>query len=234
MQASIPRNLASGAPADCRSRDTACQRTPLLDRSIPITVICMNENHALCATPEWADHIHREVLGSLLTEIDLGEEMLEIGPGPGAATEWLRTRVRRLVAIEVDPESAQRLAARFTGTNVEVLTGDATQLEFADASFDSVGTFTMLHHVPTVTAQNQLLREAWRVLRPAGILVGSDSLASTGLHEFHAGDTYNPIEASSLIARLQTVGFDHVMVSVGYDVRFVARKPGDEPVECES
>lgn len=71
----------------------------------------MNENHALCATPEWADHIHREVLGSLLTEIDLGDEMLEVGPGPGAATEWLRKRVRRLVAIEVDPDFAQRLAS---------------------------------------------------------------------------------------------------------------------------
>ena len=99
---------------------------------------------------------------------------------------------------------------------------------------NSVGTFTMLHHLPTVTLQNQVLKEAWRVLRPAGILVGSDSLASTDLHDFHAGDTYNPIEASSLIPRLQTIGFDHVMVSVGYDVRFVARKPGDEASHCTS
>ncbi|MGA7987706.1 MAG: class I SAM-dependent methyltransferase [Candidatus Dormiibacterota bacterium] len=197
-----------------------------------LTVVCMNANHALCATPEWADHIHREVLGSLLTELDLGDEMLEIGPGPGAATEWLRTRVRRLVAIEVDPEAAQRLADRYNGSNVEVATGDASHLDFADESFDSVGTFTMLHHLPTLATQNQVLKEAWRVLRPAGILVGSDSLASTHLHDFHNGDTYNPIEASSLIPRLQTIGFDHVMVSVGHDVRFVARKPSGEHSHC--
>jgi ubiquinone/menaquinone biosynthesis C-methylase UbiE len=194
----------------------------------------MNENHACCSTPEWAEHIHREVLGSLLSEIDLGHEMLEIGPGPGAATEWLRKRVRRLVAIEVDPESAHRLAIRYTASNVEVVTGDASRLAFDDASFDSVGTFTMLHHLPTATLQNQVLKEAWRVLRPAGILVGSDSLGCTELHEFHAGDTYNPIEPSSLIARLQTIGFDHVMVSVGYDVRFVARKPTSEASQCTS
>jgi SAM-dependent methyltransferase len=204
----------------------------LFDATVPLIVVCMNENHALCATPEWADHIHHEVLGSLLSEIDLGHEMLEIGPGPGAATEWLRTRVRRLVAVEVDPELAQRLSTRYDGSNVEVLTGDASRLDFEDESFDSVGTFTMLHHLPTVTLQNQVLKEAWRVLRPAGILVGSDSLASTDLHGFHSGDTYNPIEASSLIPRLQTIGFDHVMVSVGYDVRFVARKPGDEGSGC--
>ena len=184
----------------------------------------MNGNHALCATTEWADHIHREVLGSMLSEIDLGDQMLEVGPGPGAATEWLRKRVRRLIAVEVDPESAQRLATRYTASNVEVVTGDAASLAFDDASFDSVGTFTMLHHLPTVALQNQVLEEAWRVLRPAGILVGSDSLGCTELHDFHAGDTYNPIEPSSLITRLQTIGFDHVMVSVGYDVRFVARK----------
>jgi ubiquinone/menaquinone biosynthesis C-methylase UbiE len=194
----------------------------------------MNENHALCATPEWADHIHREVLGSLLSEINLGDEMLEIGPGPGAATEWLRKRVRRLVAIEVDPEAAERLAARYADSNVEVLTGDASRLAFDDASFDSVGTFTMLHHLPTVALQNRVLSEAWRVLRPAGILVGSDSLGTTDLHDFHAGDIYNPVEPASLIPRLQTIGFDHVMVSVGYDIRFVARKPEDSETRCTS
>jgi SAM-dependent methyltransferase len=214
---------------DCRSCDTACQRTRLLVERPAVNVVQMNENHALCATVEWADHIHREVLGSLLSEIDLGDEMLEVGPGPGAATEWLRKRVRRLVAIEVDPESAQRLASRYAASNVEVVTGDASRLEFDGASFDSVGTFTMLHHVPTVALQNQVLSEAFRVLRPAGILVGSDSLGCTELHDFHAGDTYNPIEPSSLIPRLQTIGFDHVMVSVGYDIRFVARKPDSEP-----
>jgi SAM-dependent methyltransferase len=225
MHAAISRALVCGTSTDCRSRDTACQRTPLLAAKATVNVGRMNENHALCATPEWADHIHRDVLGSLLSEIDLGDEMLEVGPGPGAATEWLRKRVRRLVAVEADPESAQLLAARYPASNVEVVTGDASRLAFDDASFDSVGTFTMLHHLSTVTLQNQVLKEAWRVLRPAGILVGSDSLGSTKLHDFHAGDIYNPVEPSSLIARLQTIGFDHVMVSVGNDVRFVARKP---------
>jgi len=90
----------------------------------------MNENHVLCSTPEWAEHMHDEVLGPLLAGIDVGKEMLEIGPGPGAATEWLRRRVARLVAVELDPAAAKHLAARFAGSNVEVVRGDASKLEF--------------------------------------------------------------------------------------------------------
>ena len=194
----------------------------------------MNENHALCATPEWADHIHREVLGSLLEEINLGDEMLEIGPGPGAATEWLRTRVRRLVAIEVDSGGCR--AARCPVRGLECRGADgrcvATRIRRRVLRF-----CRYVHDAASpadVALQNKVLSEAWRVLRPAGILVGSDSLGTTDLHDFHAGDTYNPIEPASLISRLQTIGFDHVMVSVGYDIRFVARKPDDGETRCAS
>ena len=85
MQAAIPCTISRRARPDCRSCDTTCQRTRLFIATATVNVVLMNENHALCATPEWADHIHHEVLGSLLTEIDLGDEMLEVGAGPGAA-----------------------------------------------------------------------------------------------------------------------------------------------------
>ena len=168
----------------------------------------VNENHAkLCPSPEWAAYIQNDLLPSLTAGVDLGDEMLEVGPGPGAATDWLRRRVRRLVALEVEDEAVAALAARHGGTNVEVVAGDATEMTFADASFDSVGSFTMLHHLPTAALQNKVLSEAFRVLRPGGVLLGSDSLASDDLHHFHAGDTYNPVDPTSLLVRLQTLGF---------------------------
>jgi protein-L-isoaspartate O-methyltransferase len=102
----------------------------------------MNENHSkLCPSPEWADWMRGELLPSLTAGVDLGAEMLEIGPGPGAATGWLRHRVRRLVALEIDEEAAAKLAVQYDGGNVEVRVGDATAMTFGDASFDSVGTF---------------------------------------------------------------------------------------------
>jgi SAM-dependent methyltransferase len=167
----------------------------------------MNENHArLCSSPEWMEFIADELLPSLTGHVDLGAQFLELGPGPGAATEWLRHRVERLTAVEV--------------------VADAGSLSFPDCSFDSVGSFTMLHHVPTPEVQNKLLAGAFRVLRPGGIFIGSDSLASDDLRDFHDGDTYNPIAPPCLLARLLALGFTCSVV-VDYDLRFVARKPSE-------
>jgi ubiquinone/menaquinone biosynthesis C-methylase UbiE len=185
----------------------------------------MNENHErVCTSPEWADHIQNEILPILTRDVDLGKEMLEIGPGPGAATEWLRHKVAQLTAVEVDEAAAAALASRYAGTNVQIVTGSAAELAYPDESFDSAGCFTMLHHVPTLALQNKILAEAFRVLRPGGVLIGSDSLASTHLHEFHEADTYNPVEPASLLPRLQTLGFGRITVTVDDSLLFVAAK----------
>ncbi|HTW19068.1 MAG TPA: class I SAM-dependent methyltransferase [Mycobacteriales bacterium] len=188
----------------------------------------MNSNHQqLCPSPEWATFIQEELLPGLAERVELGQEMLEIGPGPGAATDWLRQRVKRLVAIEIDPEAAAKLAQRFTDSNVEVVTGNATEVPYDADSFDSVGTFTMLHHVPTLAGQSAILAEALRVLRPGGVLIGSDSLGSTELHEFHVDDTYNPIDPAGLLVVLRALGFDRITVTVDGIITFIAHKPGD-------
>ena len=189
----------------------------------------MNENHAqVCPSPEWAEYIQHDILPMLTRDVDLGSAMLEIGPGPGAATSWLAGKVSKLTAVEVDPDAARLLADRYAGTNVEILTGSGTELDYPAGSFDSVGCFTMLHHLPTAALQNSILAEAFRVLRPGGFLIGSDSLASDGLHHFHEGDTYNPVEPASLLTRLQTLGFAPVTVIVNDSVLFIAGKPGDD------
>jgi SAM-dependent methyltransferase len=187
----------------------------------------MNENHALCATQEWASFLHESVLEPLVAGVDLGEDMIEFGPGPGASTSWLCHRVRRLTVVELDPVAAARLSEKFENTNVTVITGDCTRTGLADGSFDSVGTFTMLHHIPTQATQLAVLAEAFRLLKPGGVLVGSDSLASTELHDFHEGDTYNPIDPARLLVFLQACGFGRLSLHVDTGQRFTAHKSVD-------
>jgi SAM-dependent methyltransferase len=186
----------------------------------------VNKNHAeLLGTAQWAAFLHEEVLPVATHGVDLGDDLLEIGPGPGAATDWLRHRVRRLVALDLDPEAAATLGERFAGTNVEAVAGDATALPYPDGSFDTVGLFTMLHHVPTPARQDALLAGALRALRPGGTLIGSDSLPSDRLHRFHEGDTYNPVEPAAFLTRLQVAGFGEITLTVGHNLIFRARKP---------
>src|SRR4051794_33371429 len=130
----------------------------------------MNEAHRQCGSDEWRAVVRNAILPWALDELDLGDEVLEVGPGYGATTDVLAESVPRLTAVELDGELAAMLTDRFAPKpHVTVLVGDATQLQFPENLFSSVVSFTMLHHVPTVASQDLLFREAARVLRPGGL-----------------------------------------------------------------
>jgi SAM-dependent methyltransferase len=81
----------------------------------------------------------------------------------------------------------------------------------------------MLHHVPSVTLQDQLLAEAWRVLRPGGVFAGLDTASGVLLRLAHIGDTMVPVDPTTLSHRLETAGFDEVEVKKGLgEFRFQA------------
>src|SRR3954449_9715045 len=84
---------------------------------------------------------------------------------------------------------------------------------------------TILHHLPTQAQQFATVAEAFRLLRPGGVLLGADSLASQELHAFHEGDTYNPIDPARLLVFLQAAGFTHVTLAVDRGLRFTGHKP---------
>lgn len=138
---------------------------------------------------------------------DLGEDVLEIGPGPGLTTELLSARVARLSVLELDPALAEDLARTSEATGVSVIEGDATSMPFESARFSGAVSFTMLHHVPDPDLQDQLFAEVCRVLRPGGLFVASDSVASVELAALHEGDVYNPVDPTGLSDRLDVAGF---------------------------
>jgi len=105
------------------------------------------------------------------------------------------------------------LMDRFAGNRaVAIVRGDATTLDFHDGRFSGAACFTMLHHVPTAELQDRLFSEVARVLRPAGVFVAGDSLASPELEGHHEGDTYNPVDPVDLAHRLEAAGFIDVDV----------------------
>jgi ubiquinone/menaquinone biosynthesis C-methylase UbiE len=182
----------------------------------------MNQGHLeLCASEEWRAVLTEQILPWALTDISLGEDVIEVGPGPGLTTDALRAALPKLTAVEIDPDLAGKLADRMQGTNVEVLNADATALPLDDDRFTGAVSFSMLHHVPTAELQDQLLAELARVLAPAGVLVISDSVASDDLAAFHENDTYNPIDPATFPARLTRAGFTDVDVKAN-EFGFVA------------
>jgi ubiquinone/menaquinone biosynthesis C-methylase UbiE len=58
-------------------------------------------------------------------------------------------------------------------TNVEVIEADATRMTFPDGLFSAILSFTMLHHVSSLTLQDHMLAEAWRMLRRGGVFAGT-------------------------------------------------------------
>jgi SAM-dependent methyltransferase len=168
----------------------------------------VNREHLeLCASAVWRDLLRDEILPYAMSGASLGDDVLEIGPGPGVTTDLLRHLAHKLTVVEVDTELAAALAARLAGTNVTVVHGDAIDLPFEDGRYSDAVALTMLHHVPTDELQDRLIREVARVLRPDGQFIASDSMHSAELEALHVGDSYNPIEPATLEDRLERAGF---------------------------
>ncbi|MGO9559167.1 MAG: class I SAM-dependent methyltransferase [Acidimicrobiales bacterium] len=187
----------------------------------------MNEKHLeLCSSAEWAEAVRQWIIPEVMNGLDTGDDVLEVGPGPGRTTEVLVGLVPRLTAVEYDGDLAAALAARLGDKGVEVLHGDATDLPYPDGRFSTVLSFTMLHHLPTVEAQDKLFSEAARVLRPGGAFAGRDSLDGPDFRELHIGDVCMPIDPALLEERLVRAGFDDVTVETNeWGFHFRARTP---------
>lgn len=188
----------------------------------------MNAYHRwLCQSASWKAGLG-QLLPWALEGVDLGDHVLEIGPGPGLTTDLLRTRVSQMTALEIDPRLADLLKQRLANTNVRVMQGNATDMPFEDGQFSSVVAFTMLHHVPSVALQNKLIAESYRVLKPGGVLAGVDSLSNLRFRLIHLGDTMVAVDPDTLGARLEAAGFTRPRVDkTARRFRFQALRPAN-------
>jgi SAM-dependent methyltransferase len=98
-----------------------------------------------------------------------GRDVLEIGVGMGADhLEWAKSGPRSLTGIDLTERAVEHTRNRLGlyGLSSSVHTANAEKLPFADASFDIVYSWGVLHHSPRTDVA---IREVHRVLRPGGV-----------------------------------------------------------------
>jgi len=158
----------------------------------------------------------------LVAHLAPGQDLLDVGCGPGTITVDLARLVAPGRVIGVDASADVVAEARRTGADVDSVrfaTGDVDALAFDDASFDVVHAHQVLQHLTDPVAA---LGEMRRVLRPGGVLAVRDSdygafawapddpLLDRWLELYHQVTTHNEAEANAgryLLGWVRRAGF---------------------------
>jgi ubiquinone/menaquinone biosynthesis C-methylase UbiE len=106
-----------------------------------------------------------EDLVDMALQLETKESLLDIGTASGAFPIRLRHQGHTGRLVGLDFSSGMINKAKAKGQDVEFIYGNATELPFADHSFDLVTARHMLYHVPDI---KKALLEAKRVLKPNG------------------------------------------------------------------
>lgn len=162
-------------------------------------------------------------------------EGLEIGAGCGVMSAELLAAfpTLRMVVTDYDPKMVQpaRRTLRSFADRVDLAQADAAHLPFPHDQFDLVLAAAMLHHVP---AWQDAVREAVRVLRPGGRLIGYDPLDGPLTRLVHIAErhTTTMLHPGQLEAQLDRLSVTNVRVTAalgGIVIRFSATKTNQQP-----
>jgi ubiquinone/menaquinone biosynthesis C-methylase UbiE len=162
-----------------------------------------------CSTSFWSKITREQILPWTLDNADLGDHLLEIGAGAGAATPELRKRVQRVTSLEYD----HALVARLAKTNANggnVVQGDAAVLPFAERTFTSTIAILVLHHLRSPELQDRAFKEVHRVLKPGGHFYAMDIEDGWLNRILHIKSTFVPLQPETIAARLTTAGFPNI------------------------
>lgn len=126
-------------------------------------------------THRWRDAANSAAY--LLSRLDQGMSLLDVGCGPGTITIDLARRLApgRVVGIDAEAsvlEEARRTAADAGGANLEFQEADAYRLPYDDSTFDVVHAHQVLHHLEDPV---RAVAEMARVCRPDGTVALRES-----------------------------------------------------------
>lgn len=167
-----------------------------------------------CASGLWSCVTRRKWLPWLLEGTSLGNHVLEVGAGPGAATAELARRARRVTSLEYSHAFCVALRGKVAPAGAvetgNIVQGDASVLPFADGTFSGAIAVLVLHHLRSADAQDQAFREIYRVLRPGGIFVALEIPDGWLTRVVHIRSTFVPVVLETARERLGAAGFSDV------------------------
>jgi ubiquinone/menaquinone biosynthesis C-methylase UbiE len=164
-----------------------------------------------CASRLWRYLTERRWLPWALEGADLGEHVLEVGAGPGAATAELERRARTVTSLEYSHDFCVRLLAK--GNAASVVQGDASVLPFESQTFTSAIAVLVLHHLRSSEAQDRAFAEIFRVLKVGGVFVALEIQDGWLTRVTHFRSTFVPVSIDSVKSRLRAAGFSNVGVN---------------------
>jgi ubiquinone/menaquinone biosynthesis C-methylase UbiE len=164
-----------------------------------------------CATGLWRHITERRCLPWALEGVDLGEHVLEVGAGPGAATAELARRARSVTSLEYSHDFCVRLHSRVDAARV--VQGDASVLPFESQTFTAAIAVLVWHHLRSSDAQDRAFSEIFRVLKAGGVFVALEIQDGWLTRVAHFRSTFVPVSGDGLKGRLKAAGFSNVVVN---------------------
>ncbi len=124
-----------------------------------------------------------------LSRLKAGQYVLDVGTGTGALIPHILQAVGErgiVVAIDISCEMLRQAVRKGFPPNVHFVLGDMHRLGACAAAFDRVLCNAVFPHFDD---KELALREAWRVLRPSGLLVISHPIGREAVNRLHAQHT---------------------------------------------